>query len=163
MSSATSMETGNVEGVVGVMCSDADPLDRDATELRKIMAGINSTWAGAFGVQLMTRCAGWQIHPESRFKGPIGANTSSPLLFIGNTADPLTPLAAAKKNRAAFPGSGLLTQDSPGHGVIAVASSCTFKAIGAYFANGTLPEEGTVCPMDEGLFAVAGGNSTAGA
>ncbi|KAL0575350.1 hypothetical protein V5O48_006629 [Marasmius crinis-equi] len=158
--SATSLESENPEGFVGVECSDAVPLDWDATELRKYMAGINSTFAGMVAVPVMARCAGWQVHPESRFKGPVGANTDAPLLFIGNTADPLTPLSAAQKNQAAFPGSGLLTQDSPGHTSLAASSSCTVQAVAAYFANGTLPEEGTVCSLDKGLFAPASENST---
>ncbi|KAL0057897.1 hypothetical protein AAF712_015446 [Marasmius tenuissimus] len=31
-------------------------------------------------------------------------------------------------------------------------SVCTAQAIRAYFVNGTLPEEGTVCPMDGSPF-----------
>ncbi|KAK7040316.1 hypothetical protein VNI00_009784 [Paramarasmius palmivorus] len=45
-----------------------------------------------------------------------------------------------------FPGSVVLTQDSPGHASIGSPSICTNNAIRAYFVNGTLPEPGTVCP-----------------
>ncbi|KAJ8080110.1 hypothetical protein PM082_016938 [Marasmius tenuissimus] len=144
------------EAYVAVECSDADPLDMGPSELRRYMAGINSTFAGMTAIQSMARCTGWKIHPESRFKGPVGANTSFPLLVIGNTADPITPLLAAKKNHAAFPGSGLLIQDSPGHTSFAATSACTLQAVAAYFANGTLPEEGTVCPIDQELFPKPG-------
>ena len=34
-------------------------------------------------------------------------------------------------------------------------SSCTINAIGAYFANGTLPEHGTVCEPDMPMFEYA--------
>ncbi|KAK1216244.1 hypothetical protein PQX77_021118 [Marasmius sp. AFHP31] len=129
--------------------------------LRRYMAGINSTFAGMTSIQGMTRCTGWKIHPESRFKGPVGANTSFPLLIIGNTADTVTPLLAAKKNHAAFPSSGLLVQDSPGHTSLAATSACTFQVVAAYFANGTLPEEGTVCPIDQELFPKPGQDEVA--
>ncbi|KAL0069163.1 hypothetical protein AAF712_003851 [Marasmius tenuissimus] len=82
-------EVQSNEGFVAVECSDADPLDMGPSELRKYMAGINSTFAGLTAMQAMTRCTGWKIHPESRFKGPVGANTSFPLLIIGNTAGEL--------------------------------------------------------------------------
>ncbi|KAK1220687.1 hypothetical protein PQX77_016513 [Marasmius sp. AFHP31] len=149
-------EINNAEASVAVACSDADPLDKGPSELREYMANINSTFAGMTAMGFMTRCTGWKIHPEGRFKGPVGANTSFPLLVIGNTADPITPLIAAQKTHAAFPESGLLVQDGPGHTSLTAISNCTYQAVAAYFTNGTLPhaKEGTVsvCPIDQVLF-----------
>ncbi|KAF5365053.1 hypothetical protein D9758_010999 [Tetrapyrgos nigripes] len=104
----------NMINEISIWCSDAEPSDLDASQLREYMSNINSTFSGMFSLQIMTWCTGWRVHPEGRFRGPVGANTSSPLLVIGNTADPVTPLSAAKKMSASFPGSGLLIQDSPG-------------------------------------------------
>ncbi|KAI3617990.1 alpha beta hydrolase fold family [Moniliophthora roreri] len=158
------------EAMIAIECSDADPLNMTASNLRDYMAGINSTFSGTVSVQIMTQCAGWKVHPETRFVGPVGANTSFPLLIIGNTADPITPLDAAKKNSAAFPGSVVLTQDAPGagrflffvvendanqeqqHTSLSATSNCTHSVVAAYFANGTLPEEGTICPVESELF-----------
>ncbi|KAI3610636.1 alpha beta hydrolase fold family [Moniliophthora roreri] len=166
----------SAEATIAISCSDADPVNLGTSQLREYMSRINSTFAGVFAVRLMTHCVGWEVHPESRFKGnickfsgmhlqgltcwtgPVGANTSFPLLVIGNTADPVTPLAAAKKTSQLFPGAVLLTQDSPGHTSQSAMSSCTIGAMVAYFVNGTLPEEGTVCPVESQLFPVA--NST---
>lgn len=58
--------------------------------------------------------SGWKINPD-HFRGPIGSdNTSHPLLVIGNTYDPITPLAAAEKVSKLFAGSSLLQYDIPG-------------------------------------------------
>ena len=49
---------------------------------------------------------------------------------------------------AGFEDSVLLTHKGVGHGVFGHPSLCTGHAIRAYFANGTLPEEGTECEPD---------------
>ncbi|KAF9262959.1 alpha/beta-hydrolase [Marasmius fiardii PR-910] len=140
-----------LEPYLAIGCGDATPQNAGPSELTAYMNTINSTFA-SLGIASMARCAGWKVHPESRFKGPVGGNTDYPLLVIGNTADPVTPLAAARKVNLAFPGSALLIQDSPGHSSLAVPSSCTNQVVAAYFASGTLPGEGTVCPVDVKLF-----------
>ena len=38
------------------------------------------------------RRSGWKTKSVERFGGPFVGNTSFPLLIIGNTADPVTPL-----------------------------------------------------------------------
>ncbi|KAJ7785083.1 hypothetical protein DFH07DRAFT_975516 [Mycena maculata] len=95
--------------------------------------------------------------PKKHFQGPFVANTSFPLLIIGNTAggssllmqsswlfislaDPITLSGRTAKNMSrGFPGSVVLTQDSTGHCSLSSPSLCTQKYIRGYFLNGTLP------------------------
>jgi len=48
----------------------------------------------------------------------LGNETSAPILFIGNVADPITPLRSAKKMSGFFPGSTVLTVNVSGVSVL---------------------------------------------
>ncbi|KAK0218614.1 TAP-like protein-domain-containing protein [Armillaria nabsnona] len=111
-----------------------------------------STFYNSLLVMRRIRCSGWKFHRGDIFTGPITGNTSYPILFIGNTADPVTPLSAAKKVSTAFPGSIVLTQNSSGHTSISASSECTQAYVQAYFQNGTLPKDGTVCEVESKMF-----------
>ncbi|KAJ5546570.1 hypothetical protein N7494_004155 [Penicillium frequentans] len=108
-------------------------------------------------------CLFWKTRPElvypAIFKGPIGARTE-PILFIGNTLDPVTSLDNAKKMSQKFPGSGLIQQDSEGHLSLSTPSLCTAKAIRAYFQTGTLPAHGTLCKVYDRPFDLPGDRTT---
>ncbi|KAM6503183.1 TAP-like domain containing protein, partial [Amanita muscaria] len=137
----------SVDPEIAIICNDGNSIPgtiEDAeshfNDLQKISQFADS-WAS---IRLL--CSGWPALPK-HFRGPFTVNTSFPLLVIGNTADPVTPLANAKKMSAGFAGSVVLTQDSPGHSSLAAPSTCTAKYVRAYFENGTLPQGGTVCPV----------------
>lgn len=133
------------EGPVSIWCNDGEKVPEDLSDaenhLRYLLrfSQFADMWA-----DIRTNCAGWP-KPGPSFKGPFEANTSHPILLVGNTADPVTPLAAAKKASLGFKNSVVLTQDSVGHCSISAPSICTQLHISRYFNDGTLPEPGTVC------------------
>ena len=97
-------------------------------------------WAG-----VPLPCMSFDLRAYHRFTGPWSGNTSHPLLWIGNTADPVTPVGSALKTSQGFPGSVVLTQNSPGHCSLAAFSECTLIYVKTYFQTGELPPDGTVC------------------
>ncbi|KAK1222468.1 hypothetical protein PQX77_014674 [Marasmius sp. AFHP31] len=142
------------EGLMGYMCNDGDavPPEFEAAQAHYEASADYSLLGSIFASYRIT-CNGWSKDiPKTQFRGPIAGNTSFPMLIIGNTADPVTPLEAATNVSLAFPGSVVLTRDSPGHASLTAPSVCTTKVVRAYFINGTLPEKGTVCPMDGSPF-----------
>ncbi|KAJ6569126.1 TAP-like protein-domain-containing protein [Mycena capillaripes] len=156
--------TGNIyESQIATTCTDATPVHDSISDLREFyqneakLSSFADIWA-----EWRVYCSGWRVHREGSFSGLVGANTSFPLLVIGNTADPVTPIAWAKKASDLFPGSVLLTQDSPGHMSLVAPSLCTHGALRAYFQNGTFPKEGTVCAVDTELFPGAANATMAG-
>ncbi|KAH8809618.1 TAP-like protein-domain-containing protein [Flagelloscypha sp. PMI_526] len=109
-------------------------------------------WADTWDRHFM-QCAAYPGYEKTHFQRPVGAtNTSFPILFISNTADPVTPLLSAKKIQKRFGSSALLTQNSPGHCSLSAPSICTAKIVREYMTEGKLPEEGTVCQVDSPIF-----------
>ncbi|KAF8152833.1 alpha/beta hydrolase fold-domain-containing protein [Mycena galopus ATCC 62051] len=154
--------TANIyESLIATTCNDGPVVNDTITDLREFWKNeaTLSSFADIWGLWRV-HCSGWLVHRPGRFSGPVGANTSNPILIISNTADPITPIAWGKKANSLFPGSVLLTQDSPGHTSLVAPSLCTHGALAAYFQNGTLPAAGTVCPPDAELFPAV--NSTTG-
>ncbi|KAK0210444.1 TAP-like protein-domain-containing protein [Desarmillaria ectypa] len=147
------------DSLTAIMCNDGAPVPRSlkAAQAHYDRMTAASDW-GSMWAGLRISCSGWPELPKNHFQasvGPFIANTSHPLLLIGNTADPVTPLAAAKHMSKGFTGSVVLTQDSPGHCSLAAPSLCTQQYIRNYFFSGTLPNPGTVCPVMGGSFVKA--------
>jgi len=45
------------ESMIAIECSDADPLNVNASQLENYMSGINSTFAGTVALPVMTQCS----------------------------------------------------------------------------------------------------------
>ena len=115
-----------------------------------------SAFFGCISLQYVAICAGANLAAKSRFHGTFAnITTATPILFVGNTADPTTPIRNAHSMAGAFPGSRVLTIKGTGHiSHNAVRDShCATQWIAPYFRNGTLPPIGTVCDGMQAPFA----------
>lgn len=65
--------------------------------------------------------------------------------------DTITPLAHARRAMERFERSVLQTHGGFRHGAFAFPLSCIQKYVGAYFADGSLPEPETHCEPDLGI------------
>jgi hypothetical protein len=108
--------------------------------------------AGDAASDVVARCAQWPMPAKERYMGDFNVETKNPMLIIGNTYDPVTPLVSARNVSETIKTSVLLHQDTYGHDSLIIGSLCTAKAIRSYFVEGKLPEEGTVCGTDVKLF-----------
>jgi len=132
-----------------VLCNDGANRPADLPSTRKYFEMMsNLSEFGNILASISASCVGWPKFPKTHFRGPFEANTSHPILLIGNTADPVTPLWAANKMSRGFNNSIVLTQNSAGHCSMSSPSLCTIKYVRQYFTDGTLPKPGTVCEVD---------------
>lgn len=94
----------------------------------------------------MITCTDWAVagagdHPDVRAPG------SAPILVIGNTGDPATPYAGARKMVEAL-GAGVgveLTYEGQGHGAYGSGNACVRTAVNDYLLAGKVPKAGTIC------------------
>jgi pimeloyl-ACP methyl ester carboxylesterase len=112
---------------------------------------------GSYWSMLLMQCASWKIKSSYKFEGPWGANTSHPILFISNTADPVTPLRSGRYMHSLFPGSSIMIGDHAGHCSISAPDPCILSRMNTYFQTGELPSPGTVCVPPPGPYSL---NST---
>ncbi|KAF2184655.1 hypothetical protein K469DRAFT_666450 [Zopfia rhizophila CBS 207.26] len=110
-----------------------------------------SVYVGDSWSSIALVCRNMDIYPpeSQQIHGVLSSNkTSFPILFVGNTVDPVTPLSFAKKMASLFPGSVALTQNSVGHGIISAASTCTAGYVRTYLVEGSLPPSNTTCEVE---------------
>ncbi|KAK6595985.1 alpha/beta hydrolase fold family protein [Botrytis cinerea] len=143
---------GNGDAATYVKCGEGEAdADKDSLEVmikyeEELRRKSPLSASVMFNIRLA--CAGWKSRTKWNFVGPFEQNTSHPILFIGNSADNITPLASAIHNSHFFPGSSVLVQNSYGHTSASCPSKCTAKHRLAYFQTGILPSNGTVCEPD---------------
>ncbi|KAK6988665.1 Abhydrolase-4 domain-containing protein [Favolaschia claudopus] len=139
-----------LDSQVAIQCNDGAAISADYDDVRAHYAELCaiSEWCDVLLPGLT--CLGWPEYLKSNATLSFTANTSFPMLVISNSVDPASPHANGVKVSQRFPGSVLLTQDSPGHTSIGAPSTCTWSHVAAYLVNGTLPALGTVCPVAEG-------------
>ncbi|KAJ5658913.1 hypothetical protein N7507_005364 [Penicillium longicatenatum] len=149
----------NPEVLPGILCTDGRDIHGMAKEEFKEYWQILQNQSQAMGNEWATirlACAGWNVRPQWPFGGSFIQNTSHPLLFIGNSYDPVTPVRNAVAMSSGFSDSVVLQQNSLGHCSIAAPSECTANLVRLYFQTGELPPPGTICEVDERPFGLPG-------
>lgn len=128
----------------GVECTDSPrPADRAAWAA---FAAATTAMAPRFGPavanELLT-CAWWPA-PAAPARGPVTAPGARPILVVGNTNDPATPLANAQTVAGHLESASLVVADIDGHTAYS-SSSCVRRLVSRYLLDDELPPAGTRC------------------
>ncbi|MET9319150.1 alpha/beta hydrolase [Streptomyces sp. NPDC003038] len=94
---------------------------------------------------LTTGCQDWPVQGE-RAKPEVSAPGAAPIVVIGNTGDPATPVEGARRMADAL-GKGVgigLTVKGEGHGTYGV-NSCATKTVDEFLIDGKVPADGATC------------------
>jgi pimeloyl-ACP methyl ester carboxylesterase len=117
-SSTSPLSPTKNEAPKAIMCGDGDDMSNQTMpEFEEYLELLESQSyaAGAIWATFRLICTGWRVRSRWRYTGPFGGNTSIPILWIGNTADPVTPIRNAHNMAKSFHGSAAVQQDSEGH------------------------------------------------
>jgi pimeloyl-ACP methyl ester carboxylesterase len=137
-----------------VECGESpNPKRPDIFRALAAFAFARSGHIGPFWSWFDEPCASWPAVAADPYTGPWNRRTANPILVIGNTFDPETPLVNAVAMANKLSRARLLTVDGYGHTAFLNPSSCTDQYMSEYFVDGTLPPEGTVCRQDVQPFA----------
>jgi hypothetical protein len=141
---------------MAIACSDGDDItsvNKSTYIQREKELAEMSPHGGSLWARVQMTCIHYPLRAHYRFPGPWKANTSHPVLFIGNTADPVTPGINAINMAKGYEGAVALVQNSSGHCAVASTySECTVKYVRDYFKTGEMPPPGVTCEADEQPF-----------
>ncbi|KAK3944424.1 TAP-like protein-domain-containing protein [Diplogelasinospora grovesii] len=147
----------NPQWTLGVLCSDQDNrwYNKSLQDLKPLLEAIDDqSIVGDIWIKSMLACTGWTIKATEIFSGPFGGDTATPILFVGNTYDPVTPFDNALSSAPNYNNALVLTIDGMGHTTMATQNMCGFAKIGAYFQTGALPGNDSFCPLETGPFGI---------
>ena len=127
-----------------VTCADHPaPTDPSAyPALARRLAGSAPVFGPVFAWGELA-CGLWPVPPTGR-PHPVRAAGSPPILVVGTTADPVTPLAWAQSLAAELEHGVLLTRQGRDH-VAYFYSACVRSWVDGYLLSGATPPPGTVC------------------
>ena len=91
-----------------------------------------------------TTCADWP-YKNVRTPAPVEYSGSSPIVVVGTTGDPATPVDWAASLRKQLGNASLLTWRGEGHTAYGRANSCLEDAVDNYLVGGKVPADNTVC------------------
>ena len=75
----------------------------------------------------------------------ITGKGAGPILVVGATGDPVTPLTSSRKMAAALEQGVMLVREGEGHTSYGSGNQCIDDAVNAYLINGKAPANNTQC------------------
>ena len=140
------------EQEMAIACGEVPSPPASAFPAIDAFAQQRSGVVGPFWAWDYEPCSTWPVRSAHRYRGPWDRRTANPVLVIGNTFDPATPLRGAVAMAQNLGRARLLTMDGYGHTALLNPSSCVNRYEGRYFVSGVLPPKETTCAQDEKPF-----------
>jgi pimeloyl-ACP methyl ester carboxylesterase len=89
-------------------------------------------------------CKDWPYKPVHA-PAPVKYTGKAPVVVIGTTGDPATPVAWAGSLRKQLGNASLVTWKGEGHTAYGRSNRCVSDSVDNYFVDGKVPSDGTMC------------------
>jgi pimeloyl-ACP methyl ester carboxylesterase len=132
----TGGDDGSLEAFWAISC-------RDGPTLGDVAAARVAPRVGPFIVNNSLACSVWPVRPVASGGAPTAAG-APPILVVGTTHDPATPLAQAR-SLARELGGALLVVAGERHTAFLSGNACVDRAVSDYLVAGTVPRSGAHC------------------
>ena len=138
-------EDNSLEAIYAVNCLDHD----DGIPSSKVgpyvpqFEKVSPTFGAVFAYTL-SACASWPVH-SGRTPAPIHAPGSPPIMVVGTSRDPATPLAWARSLADQLDKGVLVTRDGDGHTGYRAGNACVDKTVESYLVSGVVPKAEVDC------------------
>lgn len=122
------------------------PMDASTTAMRTEATELaqDSPTLGSFFAYGAVNCRDWP-YPPVRTPAPVHYSGASPVLVLGTTGDPATPVEWAGNLRSQLGNAALLTWKGEGHTAYGRGSTCVDNAVDAYLVDHAAPTDGARC------------------
>jgi pimeloyl-ACP methyl ester carboxylesterase len=137
--------TNEYAAFLAISCLDGPALG-DLATIRQVEVDARAAAPhfGAGNVGLGVACAFWPVPPVGG-PGPIAAPGSPPIVVVGTTGDPATPVAWARGLATELGSGRLLLHRGEGHTAFPAGDHCLDPAIVRYLVDAVAPLDGTSC------------------
>lgn len=133
----------SLEALLAVNCLDR-PGGLSPAQARKAAPEVeeaSATFGRIFALGL-TGCRGWPVQ-TGKGPGPLRAEGSDPIMVVGTSRDPATPLVWAEGLARQLDAGVLVRRDGDGHTGYRAGNDCVDDTVERYLVSGTVPD-GTV-------------------
>jgi hypothetical protein len=133
------------EALYAVNCLDNDESVtlEEAAQLEDRFREASPTFGRVFAFGL-TACRSWSVHTG---KGPaeLNAEGAAPILVVGTSRDPATPLSWAEALAEQLDSGVLVRRDGDGHTGYLAGNECVDEVVESYLISGETPEDTVDC------------------
>jgi pimeloyl-ACP methyl ester carboxylesterase len=130
---------------LAISCLDGPDLQPAAADALLARAAEEAPYFGASNVGLGFPCSFWPVPPINAVAGPVSAPGTPPIVVIGTTGDPVTPIAWAENLARELGNARLVTVNGTAHTSSLDGNPCLDAANSAYLVRLQAPRSGLHC------------------
>lgn len=135
----------SIEALYAINCLDHDDAISGSDAASRVPAfEVDAPTFGAIFAYGLASCSQWPIH-TGRVPEPIHAKGAAPILVIGTTRDPATPLEWAEALASQLESGILVRRDGDGHTGYNAGNDCVDDVVESYLVSGKTPKSDVDC------------------